>query len=1094
MIVRKILILIVSSFVLIAAGSYAIYPLYVNSMAKRFNFTSGQINLFSSFIDFGYFIALPMGFIYDKFGHKISLIISAILIPGCYYLLNLLMTAEPGTHGLFPFLVVGFMLGQGSILAKLTTISVNLKNFKFKESSAMVGLLLSNLAISASIFSSYKKEALPLMTIESFFNYMAMFIFVVLILAWLFFNSYDNEKEQETSEFDKFKEKKMIVILIWFNLLILLLYILGLLINNITGSTKIPNFLIFPILKTLNFVVVVLEIYHYWDEDIFRKYIEKQTLKQQIKWAKALKLNNNNNITNMNTNVTQQVNILESVNKDKILIIDSNNTCELQMTTNKQENNISKNIISDLKDSSSVDDKFPKEKGINNDQLFFTNRDIACNNNALNKITHFITNQVNKMDDDTISDIESIKDDENISKIEYIGKRQRNFLDDANELAKADLKSEFEFDIEKQNKRHKNKNIIKKSVLDEDYDESNINNISHNNTNNKEQQTAVVVKKEKANNFDYNDDDVNIRKIESNDKLKIKKYSKSSHDLPLYIEDSDFSILEISDNNISQIIQSDDPFTKPILTEEQIRVQNKLDKEDKEIEAIRQEEVLIKNNAINEMNLNSKQKEEVSFSDILKTSSVWILFCIQFLCEGIIMSNLNNISYIYKSMADDDESEESINNAVYDYVIIFFIFNSVARLIVGLVISKYIKQNNFYWCMVIFCMLLLTSQVIGLFLNKGLLFITISLLGVVQAGLTTFTTMFVRIEYGLKSLGKLLGLLYIGNACGTLIICNFLFITLYKINTHGDLHCKGKHCFFISFIINSSLAFISLILSLVLYDWFKKKYFKNNKNAHNIKDYITNVIIKDNIKIIKNLNLKDGAVDLNENKNYKKQVKEGLINPENKETNCNANNIAIVNNINKEIDDNSSVNNTSINISYSNNNNLKSKLIDGNNNHKENKLMESNEFFIKKSSNSGSDNVNYDNSNSTKNYNEKSKKTGAIGFNEDKNINEEDKHCDIEILDNEKNIDRSYSQNNNIYESSNEVNGAERNKIIKEDPENIINEEYTNNNIENDIDDITNTIDNKNAEVKGEITLDNENDFKNNNVDQKNNECKENEN
>ena len=146
----------------------------------------------------------------------------------------------------------------------------------------MIGLLMSNLAVSASILSSYKIEALPEITIQSFFTYIILFVIVVTIACLLIFQEIKYQDVNYT-DFQKFKEKKIINILILFNLGILILYIIGLVINNIEGSTKIPNFIIFPILKTLNFIVIIVEIFKCWDEELFRRYIDKETIKQQFK-------------------------------------------------------------------------------------------------------------------------------------------------------------------------------------------------------------------------------------------------------------------------------------------------------------------------------------------------------------------------------------------------------------------------------------------------------------------------------------------------------------------------------------------------------------------------------------------------------------------------------------------------------------------------------------------------------------------------------------------------------------------------------------------------------------------------------------------
>ena len=875
MIIRKILILIISSFLLIAAGSYSIYPIYTNSMSKRFGFSSAQINLYSTFVDFGFFIALPMGYIYDKYGHKISLIISSILIPGCYYILNKLMTAEPGSHSIFPFLVVGFFLGQGSILAKLTTISLNLKNFKFKESSAMVGLLLSNLAISASIFSSYKREALPLITIEAFFKYMAIFILIVIVVAFMFFKDL-GEKEKNYTEFQQFKEKKIIVILIWFNLGILALYIIGITINNLTGDTKIPNFIIFPILKTLNFIVIVLEINKYWDENIFRKYIEKETLKQQLKWASNIKNKSKSKKKKGLLTISNVKEINSTTDPHKIY-----NKVKLNKKMKKMNNTLKENLI----DNNQIQEQEQSEPPINMKQRirsivknngFFDN--IKSNFKRIVDISDSISciSGISELDISTIEThkifskeneqivkgaiLKNINEDENylsqskeielvvnediaIEKVESIDNLEKNLENLENDKVKIE-----------EPELKENEDILEKLDEQNNFDEINHEpyEVKIQNLEEPECQTDIenVIKLEDkiiedtTINEDITNTNTRINFSESKDIGDIQKKKHIQFECFTIEKCINFSLEVINEEDIHDEDLSN--ISKSIISEEQIIQQINLQKKkNKE----KQEQELIAKNAINELNKDRFviEESEIDFKEILKTQTIWILFSIQMITEGIIMSNLNNISYFIRSIVEFDKAtDEYIDGYIYDYVIIFFIFNSIARLIVGLAISKYIKQNNFYWCIVLVSFILLTSQLLGLFMSPGIFFISISLLGVVQAGLMTFTTMFVRIEYGLKNVGKLLGFLYLGNAIGTLIISNFSFISFYRYYSNQDKICHGKRCFFGGFFINSCLSLVCFILSLRLYIWFKDKHFKK-KTSVKIVDEIKEKVLQTDI-------------------------------------------------------------------------------------------------------------------------------------------------------------------------------------------------------------------------------------------------------
>jgi len=104
----------------------------------------------------------------------------------------------------------------------------------------------------------------------------------------------------------------------------------------------------------------------------------------------------------------------------------------------------------------------------------------------------------------------------------------------------------------------------------------------------------------------------------------------------------------------------------------------------------------------------------------------------------------------------------------------------------------------------------------------------------------TFTPIYVRNEYGLKNMGKILGLLTSGCAIGSFFIADFVFISFYEWqvlknielnNKKGnfgpnekDEKCYGENCFRYAYLITSLLFLINVILSYNIYKRNNKKY------------------------------------------------------------------------------------------------------------------------------------------------------------------------------------------------------------------------------------------------------------------------------
>lgn len=784
--IRKILILIASSLLLIAAGSYALYPIYSGTIKNKYNFSMTEMNFFSMSIDVGFSLALPMGYINDRFNHKICLIISVLLLSTGYIILQHLISVEDYPKGesgsIFPFIVTGLILGQGAILAKITVLSVNLKNFKFDDTSKMIGLLMSNMAVSASIFTSYKQELLHDFTIQKFFIFVIIFVAAITILC-LFLFKVIKQDDIKYTDFQKFKEHKIIDVLIYFNLLILALYAVGLLINNHIGSSKVPNFIIFPILKCLNFIVILAEVFKCYDEELFKRYIDNQTLKEQARKQKNIEKHAKllYNKSNKQRKASSKINDL------KIGLLNVRNV-------SSQFNNINKN-------NNTYENKY-SYKLKSNSQLNNIIGSCKFNENNLRNKNSFI-NKFGKLRSKSYEFINSNNMD--------VYKKYN--LYSFNSLIKNRYNSSINIFKKFNNVDCSNSNLINSKKLDELKKMADINldviNFNSNTSDNNDNELLTAVQIE-------NDIIEKINIPEKNSKLK--HLNKNSNNLDSFNKNSNIVSNNLS-NNQSRINNNLD-YGKIKETARQIR---------EEISLINDQELIVKN-AINELEINNTTNKikYIKFKEVVKTKSVLYLFIVQMISYGIIHSNISNINYIIQSLVKnkDELKTANITTSTYDLIILFFIFNSITRLITGIIISNLIKKNMFYSWVVLMTICILISQLLGSLMNKEVFIISISLLGIASAGLTTFTAMFVRLEFGTVSYGKILGFLYVGDALGVILISHIIFMIRYKNNSNQDNLCYGKDCFKSSFLFNSFISLIAIFFSIVLYRWSKKKYLK----------------------------------------------------------------------------------------------------------------------------------------------------------------------------------------------------------------------------------------------------------------------------
>ena len=280
---NKLITLVVSIFLIIAAGTANYYPLYLSGIMKRYSYSEKQVNLYASFINLGFWLTLPQGFLFDRYGPGICLIIACILLPGSYTILNLLLTMVKTKLHIIPMIILGFMMGQGGALCYMSAITTNIKNF-MNSANVISGILITNLAISPSLFTSYESA----MKNKSKSDY-EFIVFIGLILAgiiaigaWLVqVQEGKEEANEEKKKFMTYKEHKICGIFVGLNLFTLFIFITGIILNNRNSTSKFPVAYLFPVVQVANVIMILLERCGFWDCVLMKFYIKKEIKKRR---------------------------------------------------------------------------------------------------------------------------------------------------------------------------------------------------------------------------------------------------------------------------------------------------------------------------------------------------------------------------------------------------------------------------------------------------------------------------------------------------------------------------------------------------------------------------------------------------------------------------------------------------------------------------------------------------------------------------------------------------------------------------------------------------------------------------------------------
>jgi len=138
-------------FVEFAAGAAYAFGVYSATLAQVFKWTDADLASVSSLSDIGLYISLPGGFVYDRFGPMVTLIVGAVFTAAGYVLIYL--TTIGTIEGTVTAVTIFFFISyQGASWLDTAGVATSLRNFA-KNGALIVGLIKSFFGLSGSIVS-----------------------------------------------------------------------------------------------------------------------------------------------------------------------------------------------------------------------------------------------------------------------------------------------------------------------------------------------------------------------------------------------------------------------------------------------------------------------------------------------------------------------------------------------------------------------------------------------------------------------------------------------------------------------------------------------------------------------------------------------------------------------------------------------------------------------------------------------------------------------------------------------------------------------------------------------------------------------------
>jgi len=203
-------------------------------------------------------------------------------LPGSYMIIHYLININENLH--LPFIIfsiIAVLLGQGSSICYSTAMSMNMNNFKFKDSSLIVSLLSLNASLGPSVFAFYK-DNISFFNTQNFYFFLSLFLALNIIACLIIFKSYSIENEDIATQqksilsLNGFRENEIVKFLYRINGIICISFIINIFFNyfGITFTKKIMIYL-YPILISSQFLFLLCKFKSFYNENFVKEYLAK---------------------------------------------------------------------------------------------------------------------------------------------------------------------------------------------------------------------------------------------------------------------------------------------------------------------------------------------------------------------------------------------------------------------------------------------------------------------------------------------------------------------------------------------------------------------------------------------------------------------------------------------------------------------------------------------------------------------------------------------------------------------------------------------------------------------------------------------------
>ncbi|KAL9642175.1 hypothetical protein ABK040_007179 [Willaertia magna] len=145
-------------FLMFLSGTHYAFSSISPTIKSELNLSQIEVNLIGTFGNIGTYFALPISFLNDIFGSKITLFMSSILLFSGYFLFYLVYNEIiPRLENSLSMVVLlcffMVLMGQGSAGVYAAVATTNIKNFSLKHRGKVIGILGSGVALSSALFS-----------------------------------------------------------------------------------------------------------------------------------------------------------------------------------------------------------------------------------------------------------------------------------------------------------------------------------------------------------------------------------------------------------------------------------------------------------------------------------------------------------------------------------------------------------------------------------------------------------------------------------------------------------------------------------------------------------------------------------------------------------------------------------------------------------------------------------------------------------------------------------------------------------------------------------------------------------------------------